>query len=77
MKVDDPVQADPEYRMTTVPPAVVPLMVNDVPAWGLDGVMIGVAHAPLSVTENTVMLRRSAKSPTIRFLRNSHHTQLV
>jgi hypothetical protein len=74
MKVDEPVQADPEYRMTTVPPPVVPLMVNGVPAVGADGVMIGVAHAPLRVTENTAKLRRSNRGPTICLLRNTHDT---
>jgi len=73
MKVDEPVQADPEYRMTTVPPAVVPLMVNGVPAFGVDGVMVGVAHAPFRATENTVKLRRSNRSPIRRLLRNTHH----
>jgi 2-keto-3-deoxy-L-rhamnonate aldolase RhmA len=77
MKVDEPVQADPEYRMTTVPPAVVPLMVNVVPAWGVDGVTIGVAHAPLSVTENTAKLRRNDRNPIVRLLCNTDHTKLV
>ena len=77
MKVDEPVQADPEYRMTTVPPAVVPLMVNEFPAWGIDGVMTGVAHAPLNVTENTAKLRRNDRSPIMRLLRNTDHTHLV
>jgi hypothetical protein len=74
MKVDEPVQTDPEYRMTTVPPAVVPLMVNGVPAWGVDGVTIGVAHAPLRLTENTAKPRRSNRGPIMRLLRNTHHT---
>jgi hypothetical protein len=77
MNVDEPVQVDPEYRMTTVPPAVVPLIVNGAPAWGVDGVMNGAAHAPLSVTETTAKLRSSNSGPTIRLLRNTHHTKLV
>jgi hypothetical protein len=77
MKVDEPEQVDPEYRMTTVPPLVVPLIVNGVPAWGVDGVMIGVAHASLSVTENTIKLRRNNMSPIMRSLDNTEHTQLV
>ena len=72
--MDEPVQADPEYRMTTVPPEVVPLMVNAVPAVGVDGVMIGVAHAPLRVTENTAKPRRTNRGPTMCLLRNTHHT---
>jgi hypothetical protein len=74
MKADEPVQADPKYRVTTVPPAVVPLIVNGVPAWGVDGVMVGVAHAPLRITENTVKLRRSNSGPIIRLPGNTHHT---
>jgi len=75
MKVDEPSsQTDPEYRTTTVPPLLVPLMVNGVPAVGVDGEMIGVAHAPFRVTENTVKLRRNNRDPIIRLLRNTHHT---
>jgi hypothetical protein len=74
MNVDEPVQADPEYRITTVPPAVVPLMVNGVPAVGVDGVTIGVAHAPLRETENTAKIRRTNSGPIMRLLRNTHHT---
>jgi len=77
MKVDEPVQADPEYRMTTVPPAVVPLMVNVVPAWGVDGVMIGVAHVALSVAEITAKVRKNDRSPIMRLLCNTDHTKLV
>jgi hypothetical protein len=74
MKADEPVQANPKYRVTTVPPAVVPLIVNGVPAFGLDGVTVGVAHAPFRVTENTVKLRRSDRDPIICLPGNTHHT---
>lgn len=60
--------------MIAVPELVVPLMVNVVPALGVDGVMIGVAHAWFRVAENTVKLRRNNKVPTIRLLSNTHHT---
>ena len=75
MKVDEPSShTDPIYRTTTVPPLVVPLMVNGVPAVGVDGVMVGVAHAPFRITENTVKLRRSNRGPIIRLPANTHHT---
>jgi hypothetical protein len=74
MKADEPVQADPIYRVTTVPPAVVPLIVNGVPALGVDGVIVGVAHAAFRATENTVKLSRSNRGPIICLLRNMHHT---
>jgi len=68
--MDEPVQADPKYRITTLQPAVVPLIVNGVPAFGVGGVIVGVAHAPFRVTESTVKLRRSNRGPMIRLLRN-------
>jgi hypothetical protein len=73
MKVDEPVQHESEYRVTTVPPAIVPLMVNGVQARRVEGAMIGVAHAPFRVTENTVRPRGSHRLPILCWLCNTHH----